>query len=129
MTKPILGLSLGAILGLLDGLGAFAYPGVADQMTGIIVGSTFKGLITGIVAGYFAKKFKSLPLGILVGVAVGFALSYLVAAMGAPDAAGRVYFWEIVLPGTILGAIVGFATQRFGRETAGAAQNPRPSHT
>lgn len=121
MTKPILGLSLGAVLGLLDGLGAFAYPGVASQMTGIVIGSMFKGLVTGIVAGFFAKKYQSLPLGILVGLVVGFGLSYLVAATNPPDATGRVYFWEIVLPGTILGAIVGFATQKFGRGTVRTA--------
>ena len=114
MSKPVLGLVLGALLGLLDGLGAFMYPGVESMMTSIIIGSTFKGLLTGIAAGYFARKFESLPLGILVGLAVGFALSLLVA-MISPDPAGRYYYFEIVLPGSTLGAIVGFATQRFGR--------------
>jgi hypothetical protein len=109
---------LGAVLGLLDGLGAFAYPGVADQMTGIIIGSTFKGLVTGILAGFFAKKFESLPLGILFGLVVGFAFSWLVAVNQPPDASGRTYFYEIILPGAILGAIVGFATQKFGRGAA-----------
>jgi len=54
MSKPLLGLLLGAALGLLDGLGAFAYPGVATMMTSIIIGSTFKGLITGLATGFFA---------------------------------------------------------------------------
>ncbi len=119
MSKPVLGLILGALLGLLDGLGAFMYPGVESMMTGIIIGSTFKGLLTGIVAGFFARKFQSLPLGILVGLVAGFTLSYLVA-MTSPDPAGRYYYFEIVLPGSTLGAIVGFATQRFGAR-------PRPA--
>ena len=110
MSKPLLGLILGAVLGLLDGLGAFAYPGVAS----IIIGSTFKGLLTGLVTGFAAGRLKSLPLGILVGLAVGFCLSWAVAAT-SPDPAGRYYYLEIMLPGSILGGIVGYATYRFGR--------------
>jgi hypothetical protein len=30
-------------------------------------------------------------------------------------------FWDIMVPGMLLGAIVGFATQRFGRKTEPAA--------
>ncbi|HEY3176399.1 MAG TPA: hypothetical protein VGK94_11650 [Candidatus Polarisedimenticolia bacterium] len=119
MSKPLLGLVLGAVLGLLDGLGAFAYPGVESMMTSIIIGSTFKGVLTGVAAGFFARKFQSLSLGILVGLAVGFTLSLLVA-MISPDPQGRFYYFEIILPGSTLGAIVGFATQRFGAR-------PRPA--
>jgi hypothetical protein len=32
--------------------------------------------------------------------------------MGA--AAGQSYYWEIMLPGGVLGLIVGYATQRYG---------------
>jgi hypothetical protein len=32
-----------------------------------------------------------------------------------PDASGNHYYLQIVLPGSILGLIVGFASQRFGR--------------
>jgi hypothetical protein len=117
MSKPVLGMLLGAVLGLLDGLGAFAYPGVESMMTGIIIGSTFKGLLTGLVAGFFARKLNSLPLGILIGLAAGFALSLAVAAT-SPDPEGRYYYWEIILPGSLLGAIVGYATYRFGRPGA-----------
>ncbi len=112
MSKPLLGIILGAILGLVDGLSAFAYPEVRDQMMGIIIGSTCKGLLTGLVAGFVAWKLNSLPLGILVGFIVGLGLSYLVASLQ-----GR-FYWEIMLPGSILGIIVGFATQKFGRAPA-----------
>ncbi len=38
-------------------------------------------------------------------------LAFLVAAM--PNPAGKHYYFEIMLPGRILGAVVGFATQRY----------------
>jgi len=114
MSKTLLGLVLGAALGLVDGLSAFMYPGVRSMMVSIIFGSTVKGLLTGFATGYFQSKLRSLPLGILFGLAVGFALSFAVAAT-APDPEGRYYYAEIVLPGSALGAIVGYATYRFGR--------------
>ena len=39
---------------------------------GIIVGSTFKGLVAGLVIGLVARKLNSINLGILIGLAVGF---------------------------------------------------------
>ena len=114
MSKPVLGLLLGALLGCLDGVSAFAYPGVATMMTSIIIGSTFKGLITGLATGYFATKFRSLPLGMLFGLLIGFALSFAVAAI-SPDPEGRYYYPQIILPGSALGAVVGYACWRFGR--------------
>jgi len=38
-------------------------------------------------------------------------LAFLVAAM--PNPARRHYYFEIMLPGSILGAVVGCATQRY----------------
>ena len=108
--KIVIGLLLGGVLGIFDGLTALFTPEVASQMVGIVVGSTFKGMITGVLAGVFARKVNSLPLGILAGLVVGLLLSYAVAAMG--DASGKHYYFEIMLPGSILGAIVGFATQK-----------------
>ncbi len=96
---------------------AWFTPAVRDQIMGIVIGSTFKGLVAGACTGYFAKKVNSLPLGILFGLAIGMFLAYLVAAM--PNPSGQHYYFEIMLPGSIVGAIVGFATQRFraGRQT------------
>jgi len=111
MNKPVFGLLLGGILGIFDGLSAWFYPEVRTQIMGIVIGSTFKGLITGICIGYFARKVNSLGLGILFGLAVGMLLAFLVAAM--PNPAGKHYYFEIMLPGSILGAVVGFATQRY----------------
>ena len=116
MSKPSLGLLLGAILGFVDGASAYLYPypDVREAIIIIVVMSTLKGLITGVVAGWVATKWQSLPLGILVGLAVGLALSWLVAWQGGDPNAPH-YYLEIMLPGMALGAIVGFATQRYGR--------------
>lgn len=115
MSKPVLGLLLGAVLGLVDGASAwfYPYPEVRAQIAGIIVGSTFKGLLTGLVAGFAATKLRSVPIGIGIGLVLGLGLSYLVAAM--PGESGQHYWAEIMIPGTLLGAVVGFATQRYGR--------------
>jgi len=113
MPKIILGLIAGAILGLLDGLSAWFTPEVRDQMLSIVLGSTGKGLLTGLAAGWAARRWNSMAVAVLVGFAVGLALSYAVAAMG--DASGNHYYLQIVLPGAVLGLIVGFASQRFGR--------------
>lgn len=109
MSKPVLGLLLGGVLGIFDGLTAWFTPEVRTQMAGIVVGSTVKGLIAGILIGYFAKKFNSLPLGIVFGLAVGFLLAFLVAFLQ------KDHYFAIILPGSILGVVVGFATQKYGR--------------
>src|SRR5687767_14722704 len=106
MSKVLLGLLLGAILGALDGWSARFYPQVPrDQLFGIVVGSTFKGLLTGLAAGWYARRSRSLGKGIAVGLIVGFVLSFTVAALG--DGSGNHYWLEITLPGAALGAIVG----------------------
>jgi hypothetical protein len=113
MNKIVLGLLVGGILGIFDGLSAWFTPAVRAQLLGIVIGSTVKGLIAGILIGYFAKKVNSLPLGLLFGLAIGLLLAYAVAAM--PDPTGKHYYFEIMLPGGIVGMIVGYATQRFGQ--------------
>src|SRR5262245_25470901 len=113
MSKVVLGLLAGAVLGLFDGLTAWFTPEVREQILSIVIGSTGKGLITGLIAGWAARRYNSMVVAVLVGLAVGLLLSYLVASMG--DANGNHYYLQIVLPGAILGLIVGFAAQRFGR--------------
>jgi F0F1-type ATP synthase assembly protein I len=87
---------------------------VKAQIVGIMIGSMFKGLVTGLATGYFATKLKSLPLGMLVGLVIGLLLSWGVVAMQPP---GHQYYVEIMIPGALLGAVVGYATWRFGRST------------
>ncbi len=120
MNKPVYGMLLGGFLGVFDGLSALvSAPEVAPQIVGIVIGSTFKGIIAGLLIGFFAKKVNSLPLGILFGLAVGLLLAYAVAAM--PDPSGKHYYWQIMLPGSVLGVIVGYATQRHSSRRTAAA--------
>ena len=44
---------------------------------------------------------------------VGLLLAFLVAVM--PDENGKHYYFQIMLPGGMVGLIVGYATQRYGR--------------
>ena len=112
MKKPVFGMLLGGILGIFDGLSALvSAPETAPQIMGIVIGSTFKGIIAGLLIGWFARKVHSLPLGVLFGLGVGLLLAYAVAAMPNPD--GSHYYWQIMLPGSVLGIIVGYATQRY----------------
>jgi len=111
MNKPLLGLVLGTILGAFDGLTAWFTPAVRNALLGIVIGSTIKGLIAGVLIGFFARKVNSLALGILFGLGVGLLLAFAVAAMQpGPDH----YYFAIMLPGGIVGTIIGYATQRFG---------------
>jgi hypothetical protein len=119
LTKPVLGLAVGGALGLLDGLSGFFEPSLAPVMGSVITFSLLKGLMAGIVTGYVSQRVQSMLLGILAGMGVAAALSLLVVMH-----AGMALFWDIMIPGMLLGTIVGFATQRFGRakESAVTAQ-------
>jgi hypothetical protein len=122
MNKPVFGLALGGFLGVFDGLTALvSAPEVAPQIVSIVFFSMIKGLITGVLIGLFARKVASVPLTIVFGLAVGLFFAFLVAMNPNPD--GSHYYWQIMLPGGILGMIVGYATQRYA--TAGKAAPAR----
>jgi hypothetical protein len=110
LTKPMLGLAIGGTLGLLDGLSGFFEPSLAPVMSSVITFSMLKGLVSGIAIGYLSQKVRSMPIGIISGIAIAAAFSMLVVLH-----AGMTLFKDIMLPGMLLGAIVGFATQKFGR--------------
>jgi len=112
MNKLVLGVLLGAILGAVDGMTAWFTPEARAQLAGIIVGSTIKGIVAGVAIGFFARKVNSLPWGIVFGLAIGFLLAFIVARLQ------HGHYFEIILPGSIVGLIVGYATQRYGAAAA-----------
>src|SRR5438067_7803807 len=115
MKKWLLGLLLGGFLGIFDGLTApLSAPETLPELPGIVIGWMIKGLIAGARIGFFAQKVHSLALGIVFGLAVGAALAFGVAWLQSVPM-GRVYFWQIMLPGAAVGLIVGYVTQQYGR--------------
>lgn len=122
MSKPVFGLIVGAGLGLVDGLTSYLYPEARPLITGILIGSTFKGLLVGVIVGFVARKFKSIPLGVGLGMGLQLIICYFIAAAPDPNFT-RHYYLEIMLPGALVGAIVGYATQIYGR-----APEPAKSH-
>jgi len=111
LTKPMLGLAVGGTLGLLDGLSGFLEPSLAPVMSSVITFSLLKGLVSGIAIGYVSQRFHSMLVGILAGIGIAGALSLVVILR-----AGMVLFWDIMLPGMLLGVVVGFTTQKFGKQ-------------
>ena len=122
MKKPVFGMLLGGVLGIFDGLSALvSAPETAPQIMGIVIGSTGKGLLVGALVGWYATRTRSLARGMLVGLLVSAFFAFLIAAM--PNEQGGHYWLEIMIPGSIVGLLVGYATQTFGR---GGAEPVRP---
>ena len=107
MNKPVFGLLLGGALGILDGLTAWFTPEARADLMGIVIGSCFKGLVAGVLIGFFAKKVQSPWLVAAFGLSVGMFFAFLIASMQGK------YYFEIMLPGSLVGAITGFATQKY----------------
>jgi len=99
---------LGGFLGIFDGLTAWLTPEVRADIVGIVIGSTIKGVVTGVLIGLFARKVHSIVWGSLFGLAVGALFAYLIL-LGNPGHA-----LNIMLPGSLVGLIVGYAAQRHG---------------
>lgn len=106
MRKVLFATLLGGFLGIFDGLTALFTPEVRDQIAGIVVGSTIKGILTGVIVGYFAKRVHSLALGTVFGLAVGAFFAYLILLMNPGHAL------NIMLPGSLVGLIVGYTAQK-----------------
>jgi hypothetical protein len=117
--KILAGAVFGLVLGAIDGATAWFYPETRTLMAGIMVGSSIKGMAVGLLSGWFARRVQSMKWGIVVGAAIGLLFAFFVAA--ADTVNGRHPYLEIMMPGFVVGAIIGFLTQRVG--TPGRAQN------
>lgn len=118
MSKPLLGLALGAFLGIFDGWSAQWTAGddpqVRADMVFIICMGVFKGAVSGVLIGVFTRRYQSLLLGIVMGLGVGALLALPIALMN------QHLFWKIMLPGAAVGLVVGIATQVYGRRRSTA---------
>ena len=109
MRKPLFATLLGGVLGIFDGLTALFTLEVRSQIVGIVIGSTIKGLLTGVIIGFFATRVRSLVVGTIFGLAVGAFFAYLILLMNPGHAL------NIMLPGSLVGLIVGYAAQSHNR--------------
>jgi hypothetical protein len=116
MNKIMVGILFGLGLGFLDGATAWFYPETRPVIGGILVGSSIKGMLVGILSGWFGRKVNSTMWGIVVGSVLGLLFAFGVAYMDARQ--GTPHYLEIMLPGFIVGAIIGFLTQRMGTRPA-----------
>jgi hypothetical protein len=116
--KIVVGLVFGLALGVLDGATAYLYPEARPLIAGIMVGSSIKGMVVGLLSGWFARRVQSTAWGIAVGSGFGLLFAFLVAANDTLN--GRHPYLEIMMPGFVVGAIIGFLTQRMGTPRAAA---------
>ena len=117
MNKPVFGMLLGGFLGIFDGLSALvSAPETRPEIVGIVIGSTIKGVLTGLLIGFFSQKVHSLLWGTVFGLAVGAFFAYLILLMNPG------HTLTIMLPGSLVGLIVGYATQQHV-----PAAEPRPA--
>ena len=125
LNRPLFGLLAGAALGVLDGLSALvSSPEVSDQIAGIVMGSSFKGLLAGVIIGLIARKLRSTVAGLGVGTLVALVVTAPIAYLNATHYGEPSYYWKIMLPGALVGAIVGYVVMRYG-----AAPRPRTGQT
>jgi uncharacterized membrane protein len=110
MSKIAYGITLGGILGVLDGLTAWFTPEVRPMLLQIVIGSTIKGIIAGAIIGIFAEKVQSMVRVTLFGLGVGFFFAFIIAYLQ------HGHYFAILVPGSLAGLIVGYATQRHGSE-------------
>jgi hypothetical protein len=115
MKKIGLGLLLGAVLGAIDGATSWFTPEVRAMLLQIIMGSVIKDAVVGAGCGIFALQVRSVASGLLFGSVLGGAFAFLVAYLQ------HAHYVEIMIPGTLVGMILGYATQRSGAAGSAAA--------
>ncbi len=111
MKTILLAVVLGGVLGLMDGLSAWFTPDARPQLGEIVMGSAMKDVLGGFLIGVFAVFVRSKPAVIIWGLVVGLGLAFAVAAMQEPNK----YYLQIMLPGGLVGILVGYATAHYGR--------------
>jgi uncharacterized membrane-anchored protein YhcB (DUF1043 family) len=80
-----------------------------------------------VIIGVIARKLRSTKWGLVVGVIVALVITAPVAHMNASFYGEPSYYWKIMLPGALVGAIVGFAVMRYGRAPKPEEEAPEPA--
>jgi hypothetical protein len=114
MNKILLGALVGAVLGAIDGATAWFTPEVRPAIVGIIIGGAIKSIVAGAVIGAFARKVNSLGACVLFGLLIGAVLAFIVAQLQ------HAHYLAIIVPGSIVGLILGFVTQKYGAPAVAA---------
>ena len=112
MKKILFAIALGAILGLLDGATAWFEPDARPKLGSIMLWSAMKDVMAGFAIGVFAVFVRSWKAVALFGLAVGLGLAFWVASYPDPDT-GKHYYLSIMLPGGLVGLLVGYLTARY----------------
>lgn len=114
MKKVLIAMALGAVLGLVDGVTAWFEPDARPKLGNIVLWSALKDVTAGFLIGVFAVMVRSKLAIVLFGLAVGLGLAYWVAMNPDPDT-GKHYYVAIMLPGGLVGLLVGYFTARYGK--------------
>lgn len=113
MKKIALAVALGAVLGILDGSSAWFSPDARPKIGSIIMWSAMKDVLAGFLIGVFAVFVPNWKAITAFGLAVGLGLAFLVAMNPDPDT-GKHYYFAIMLPGALVGLLVGYFTAKYG---------------
>ena len=113
MRKILIAVALGALLGILDGSSAWFTPDARANLGEIVMWSAMKDVIAGFAIGVFAVYVRSWKAVAGFGLFVGLALAYLVALAPDPET-GNHYYMAIMLPGAVVGTLVGYLTAKYG---------------
>ena len=122
MKKIGLAVVLGGLLGLIDGSTAWFTPDARPMLGSIIMWSAMKDVLAGFLIGIFAVKVDRKWAVAVFGLLVGLGLALLVASSPDP-VTGKHYYLAIMLPGGLVGMLVGYLTAKYGeRKLIGAAE-------
>jgi flagellar biosynthesis protein FliR len=118
--KILIAVALGAVLGVLDGSSAWFTPDARPQLGNIILWSAMKDVMAGFLIGVFAVFVKDWKAVAAFGLLVGLALALWVASVPDPET-GKHYYLAIMLPGSMVGLLVGYFTAKYGARSMGQA--------